>query len=240
MCKDFPYIRQETRNLIDKPEDIEIEFKESCRGIDQDLLVSFANSRGGTIIAGVVDKQGNNGRQYGEIVGCSGSFDDIRLAIQNKSNDCNPPIEVKVYREYDGNNYIYRIDVEECSRKPCCTGSGKYIIRKDGQKQPILPDQISTIILQREASKFIKQLQDAGDKFVKDLKIGQENLSDQINRVDNIAKRAYYTSKKAKDIVINAESLADEAMIISDETHSRLDELYSLLKKMKEMFNKKA
>jgi len=229
MSNDFPNIREETQKLIDNPENMEIEFKESWNAVDQDVLVSFANSKGGTVLIGVEEKHDDDGRQYGNIIGCSGSFDRIRLGIQDRANNCHPPVEIEVSREYGGTNYIYRVDIQESSKKPCCTGSGKYITRKDGQKQAILPDEMSTVILQKEANEFISRLQEAGTRFIEDLKVGQVSLSEQIKEVDDVAWRAHFASERANEAAINASSLAEEAMLFGDESLGTLHEINRLI-----------
>lgn len=218
MSSDYPSLRPETRTLIENPESIDVEYKESIDGLDQRDLVSFANADGGTILVGVREEKDASGRQYGVIVGYEGSYDRHRGVIQSRANECHPPIEVEIAREFNGIHHIYRVDIKITSKKPCCTGGGSYSIRQNGQNKPIYPEQLTTMILEREALNFITQLQEAGSKFVSDLKVGQEKLLEQIDYVEYIANQAH-------DAAISATEASQEAMIFGDEAVGTLLEM---------------
>ena len=55
--------------MIRGEEGIAVEYKRSVGAVEQDDLAALANANGGTIIVGVPEKR-EQGRQYGEIVGC--------------------------------------------------------------------------------------------------------------------------------------------------------------------------
>jgi len=211
MSEDFTELRDETKNMIDGHETRDVEFKESLNGINSETFVAFANAKGGTILLGVREETDQNGMQRGRIIGCQGSFDDIRLAIQSKANSCRPNIQVHVARELDGTNYIYRIDIDEAQDKPCCTGGGRYCMRDSGSTRSIFPEEITAIVLEKESDKFIKQLQDAADKFVESLKNGQEALAKQIESVDEIVKKSLKAVEQATIAAEEAARSAEEA-----------------------------
>lgn len=54
-----------TRRRIKEPEGVDADFKETPKSIKAEDLVSFANSRGGTIFVGVKENTGEDGRQCG-------------------------------------------------------------------------------------------------------------------------------------------------------------------------------
>ena len=214
MQDDFSELRPETRRMIEGHETGDVEFKENYRRIEPDDLISFANALGGTILVGVREEKDSSGMQYGTIVGCPGSFDDIRNFIQNKARSCRPQINVNISREDCDSNVIYRVDVEEALNKPCCTDKGTYLIRQNGRKTAIYPEQMTLLILEKEARKFITQLQDAGTKFV-------EKLSKQIQIVEKLTNEAIEVARTAQFAAEDAKSAAEDAAGFAEETSEK-------------------
>lgn len=229
MPGDYSEIRPETQNMIENPETVSVEYKQNLNHVQQRELVAFANARGGTILIGVKQESDASGRQYGVIVGFPGDYDRTRGAIQSRANECHPPIEVDISREYDGMNFIYRIDISEASEKPCCTGGGSYSIRLEGEIKPILPTQMKMMIIEREVNEFARRLEEAGTRFIETLKIGQEALSDQLDGVDQVANSTLYAAKLAQEAAFEAGGAAQEAMLFADEASGSLDEVRRIL-----------
>lgn len=211
MRVDYPEIRPETRALLENPETREIEYKQSIAGLDASDMVAFANANGGTILIGVQEIEDESGRQRGEIVGQRGSFDDNRNAMNSMASSCRPPLNITIVREQDGDKFIYRVDIEKHSSGLCCTSGGRYVRREDGSKKAIDPTTITAIVLEKESTKFIQQLEESGRAFVEELSSGQESLNIQIREVQLAAQTAIEAAERAEYAARMAESAAHEA-----------------------------
>ena len=63
------YLPVATKQLLSRPEGLEVDFKRDAEAVKQDDLVAFANSGGGVILVGVDESKGRNGVQKGIVVG---------------------------------------------------------------------------------------------------------------------------------------------------------------------------
>jgi predicted HTH transcriptional regulator len=189
MTADLDSLQEDTKNMLDNPETIDVEYKESFNGMNADDLVAFANAKGGTILIGVKD-----------------TTDEYKAA------NCSPPIKVVVTRERNEKGSIFRIDIKEAQVKPCCTRSGRYTIRESGRKRGITPIEMSALILEREASVFISRLQNAGQEFVTILKKGQDEIAENITALKQITKSTREISITAVGVAAAAKKTVDEIM----------------------------
>lgn len=144
-------LSKETKRLMNKEEDIEVEYK---REIPSDLgksLVSFANSKyGGFILIGVEETTDKHGRQRGQLYQGRGIrlSDENKTKIQNILSDCRDNLPAQVIEEEKQNGYgIYKIKTPPRTDKLYCTGGGTYVIRINGRSQAISPALMRRIIM---------------------------------------------------------------------------------------------
>lgn len=147
-----------TRKLLAGSEGIEVDFKRDAESVKQDDLVAFANSGGGTILAGVDEVKGQNGVQRGKVVGCDVS-DRERNKIVSRASQCRPAIAARVTVETHGKLSIFRIDIPKGGLH--CTPNGTYKIRRDGQTDIIDPSAMAQIIVELERKRILYYLRSA-------------------------------------------------------------------------------
>lgn len=147
-------ISRRSRTLLSRSEGPDVDFKRDIRGVHSEDLVAFANIReGGAILVGVEEISGPRGAQRGRIVGC-GIGDQERLQVLNKAQECIPPIAVEVHVENISAKPFMRIEVPPSGSRPHCTSGGVYKVRADGRIRPMRPDDIMSVLLEREAESF--------------------------------------------------------------------------------------
>jgi len=173
-----------TRKLLAGSEGFEADFKRDAESIKQDDLVAFANSGGGTILAGVDEVKGKNGIQKGKVVGCDVS-DRERNKIVSRANGCRPVIAVKVSVETQGRYSIFRIDIPKGGLH--CTSNGTYKIRRDGQTDIIDPSAMAHIIVELERKKIVEYLRSAVRPEIEVVQSEvEEKYNDAIAEIDEL------------------------------------------------------
>ncbi len=173
-----------TSKLLSRSEGLEVDFKRDAESIKQDDLVAFANSGGGTILAGVDEVKGKNGVQKGKVVGCDVS-DRERNKIVSRANGCRPVIAVKVSVETQGKYSIFRIDIPKGGLH--CTSNGTYKIRRDGQTDIIDPSAMAHIIVELERKKIVEYLRSAVRPEIEDVQSEiEEKYNDAIAEIDEL------------------------------------------------------
>jgi predicted HTH transcriptional regulator len=173
-----------TRKLLAGSEGFEADFKRDAESIKQDDLVAFANSGGGTILAGVDEVKGKNGIQKGKVVGCDVS-DRERNKIVSRANGCRPVIAVKVSVETQGKFSIFRIDIPKGGLH--CTSNGTYKIRRDGQTDIIDPSAMAHIIVELERNKIVQYLRSAVRPEIEDVQSEiEEKYNEAISEIDEL------------------------------------------------------
>lgn len=181
-------------------EGFEADFKRDAESIKQDDLVAFANSGGGTILAGVDEVKGKNGVQKGKVVGCDVS-DRERNKIVSRANGCRPVIAVKVSVETQGKYSIFRIDIPKGGLH--YTSNGTYKIRRDGQTDIIDPSAMAHIIVELERNKIVQYLRSAVRPEMEDVKSEIEDkyneaiseIEDLRSQLDDIDSRDDYNER---------------------------------------------
>jgi ATP-dependent DNA helicase RecG len=103
---------KELELILDEGEGFRIEFKESLKNIDKEI-VAFANSSGGRIFIGIGDDN---------IVTGINITNKLKSQVQDMANNCQPPVDVLI--EEFGNILI--INVLEIVDKPCKCSAGFY------------------------------------------------------------------------------------------------------------------
>lgn len=103
---------KELELILDEGEGFRIEFKESLKSIDKEI-VAFANSSGGRIFIGIGDDN---------VVTGINITNKLKSQVQDMANNCQPPVDVLM--EEFGN--ILVINVRESVDKPCKCSAGFY------------------------------------------------------------------------------------------------------------------
>ena len=144
-------LSEETKRLMKKEEDIEVEYKREISSGLAKSLVSFANSKyGGFILIGVEETIDKCGRQRGQLHEGRGIklSDENKTKIQNILVSCRDNLPAEVIEEEKQNGYgIYKIKTPPRTDKLYCTGGGRYVIRINGRSQEISPSLMRRIIM---------------------------------------------------------------------------------------------
>ena len=142
-------LSERTKRLLAGGEGIETEYKTKITQEFNEILVAFANSKGGVCLFGVEDDKDGEGRHIGKVVGIELS-DRMRGKIQSRADQTIDKIDITIETEYDdGGNGIYIVTIDEGNNKPYCTGGGRYLVRRDGQNCSISPNMMERIIADR-------------------------------------------------------------------------------------------
>ncbi|MCJ7481371.1 MAG: ATP-binding protein [Thermodesulfovibrionales bacterium] len=142
-------LSERTKWLLAGGEGTEIEYKTKITQEFNEILVAFANNKGGVCLFGVEDDKNKEGRHIGKVVGIEIS-DRMRGRIQSRADQTIDKIDITIETEYDDKgNGIYIVTVLEGKNKPYCTGGGRYLIRRDGQNCSISPNMMERIIEHR-------------------------------------------------------------------------------------------
>lgn len=213
MITEFEALTQRTKELLQKSEGIDVEFKRDIEGLKQDVIVSFANSKyGGEVLIGVLEIEALDGTQKGKVYGCKVG-DKIKTSIQNLANQTIPPIPILIFTENLATKTpIIRVKIESGRDKPYCTASGVYCTRTDGAKRLLHPDELLDIFLEKESKKFFEKFNDVTlklnrridevtltlDKIDKRLVKKVDNAIDDINRLSKKIEKSSIRLKKRK------------------------------------------
>jgi predicted HTH transcriptional regulator len=153
----------------------------------------------------------------GKIVGCKVD-DKTRMAIVSKALDCKPPIDVKIQIENSKTKKpILRIDIPEGVDKPYSTPSGTYKIRSEGRNVGIDPSLMKAMILQSETEEFVNRFRHAAEDVLSELRSVQTLLSEQIERVNQVAEVARDTAARAEQAANEATQAAMEASAAAED-----------------------
>lgn len=193
--------------LINKPEGVDVDFKAQLQGLSSEDLVAFANSpTGGAILIGVSEEVMPDGSQRGNVTGCL-IGDGEKLSILNKASQCIPAIDIEIFFEKAEDVTFIRIEIPTGSRKPYCTAKGTYKIRGDGRNLPLTPERLLAIFLTEEGESFLRKFRTATELL-------DEDLQNILQRTSELDTKLEHTFDRAD----NASALADDAMMLSDET----------------------
>jgi hypothetical protein len=152
--KQYSGISKRARTLLKSGETREVDYKENTRGLHAEDLVAFANSpSGGAILLGVEEFTNEDGAQEGRAIGCLVD-DDARLQVLSKALSCSPAIEIELYIENLSSTPFLRVEIPSESHKPYATSSGTYKIREDSRNNPLMPEALLKMFLEREGSEF--------------------------------------------------------------------------------------
>jgi ATP-dependent DNA helicase RecG len=131
--------KKELDFILQEGEGFKIEFKESMKHLDKEI-VALANASGGRIFAGVDDD--------GKIKGIK-ITNELKSQVQDIANNCDPLINIKLSVFND----VLIINVPESSDKPHKCSSGFYL-RKGANSQKMKREEIVDFIFSQGKRKF--------------------------------------------------------------------------------------
>lgn len=211
-------ITQRTRQLLNKAEGYDVEFKRNSQNLKGEDFVAFANSpRGGTILIGVDEGTDENGQQIGVVVGCSVG-DETRLAINSKCNSCSPPVPIDIIIENENRNPFLRVEIASGGGKPYCTSGGKYTVRNDNQNVGLKPQELLKIYVAEEYSDFLEKFQTA----TKDLEAEFVDSSNEI--LTGFYNTIFKLSSELEEIESSVDNSIDRISDKLDETESKISD----------------
>ena len=208
-------LRAGTRRIIAGQEGLDVEFKQSLAAVESQDLVAFANADGGIILVGVAEDSGTHGQQQGRIVGCTVG-DRERNSIVSRANACHPPVQLNITVENTNARPILRIDIPAGSRKPHCTSGGSYKIRRDGQKAPLLPEELEMLILRREEETFLLRFAGAAEAIRAEMQRVERTLSEAIQSAESTAEAALAAAQDASHAAEQAAAAAEDAVAAAE------------------------
>jgi len=174
----FKSVTSRSKYLLGKPEDFDVDFKESLAGLGAEDLVAFANSlTGGAILLGVREILRPDGLQGSEIIGCEVG-DRNKLAIANKAESCIPAVLIDIFIENTNGMPFFRIEIPPSERSPHCTGGGKYVTRGDGRMKTIAPSELLLLFLMKEEENFLTRFKDATSSIEMSIDDIKDRLAD--------------------------------------------------------------
>lgn len=203
--QEFKTIRKSTQRMLDKSEGRDVDFKRTFKKIDSEEFVAFANSlEGGVLLLGVDETIDNQGKQRGQLVGCKVS-DEAKRIILDKALNCVPPIDVFITVENTNHNPFFRIDIPSGKHKPYCTSSGKYTIREDGRKRPLMPNELLEIFLREQQYQFASKFQEAAEPLLRNIGVNNENLQNNISAILDAVLRRFIGVERVPEQIEQSE-----------------------------------
>ncbi len=231
--KIYSGLSERAKNLLNREEGGDMDFKRSVSSFKSDDIVAFANSKsGGTLLLGVDEITDDRGRQIGKIVGCKIS-DEAKMTILNRANSCIPSIDLEIYIENDDDVPFYRVEIPSGKNKPYCTSGGTYKIRDDGQNKTLDPSSLLELFLHQESNTFVQRFQSATSELDNILKVTHNLVHNQRKDIetdlDKLKKYLYSISEMAK----TAEHITQNAHFFSEENYKLLLELKQEIESLK-------
>ena len=217
MKKDvYMSVSRKTKALLNRQEGLDVDFKMTVKGLESTDLVAFANSeRGGTILLGVGEAEGEHSIQKGRIIGCPVG-DKERLYILSKAESCVPPVDLNLIIENFARKPFYRIEIPSGKDKPYCTAAGTYKIRGDGRTNTLLPGRLLSLFVEKQSEIFFQRFREATKELGKTMQstntVFQGEMQEVFSKIMNIE---YFVERRLDNIlegVENAESLSIESM----------------------------
>ncbi len=234
--KDYKGITENTKQLLNRGEDKYVDYKDRLKGLDAEDLVAFANStNGGVILIGVKEVKNEKGMQIGVPCGCQ-IGDDYKLQIISKALSCSPPVQIIISVENLSDKPFYKIEIPSSSTKPHSTNSGTYKIREDGRNNPLLPEQLLKLFLDRESEEFKSRFSNATTQLEIKMKetlslIGdlESAISSKIEDISSNVGLAEYEAENAKSKINVVEGIVESIDSKMDHTQARLKEIFKHL-----------
>ncbi|HHV63762.1 MAG TPA: ATP-binding protein [Peptococcaceae bacterium] len=224
-------ISRRAKALLQRQEGLDVEFKQTVKGVEATDLVAFANSaKGGAILVGVSESEEEGSMQKGKIIGCPVG-DKEKLYILSKSESCVPPVEVNIIIENYARKPFFRIEIPSGKEKPYCTAGGTYKIRGDGRTNILLPGRLLSLFIEKQSEIFFNRFREATKELGKNMLNSnsalQEEMQDLLKKILNME---YTVETRLEDI----QEGVDYAEAISTETACYFDSLFVSFTKLKE------
>lgn len=232
----FQSISKRAHLLLTSGETKDVDYKENVRGLHADDLVAFANSTaGGAILIGVRESKSPTGKQKGEPIGHP-ITDEARLQIMSKALSCSPPINIEIIAENLAHKPFYRIEVPGSGRRPYSTSSGTYKIREYGRNNPLLPEQLLAIFLEREADEFRNRFAAATEALesrMSDTLALVSQIEDIVSRkIQEIGNQLGWAEYKAGDAVDTIEAVQAQVNGLAREMSKQARRIRAVVKKL--------
>lgn len=216
-------ISQRARKLLASGENSDVDYKRDVGGLHPEDLAAFANSpKGGAIMVGVREARSSDGSQRGEIVGHP-IDDGTRLKIIQKAQYCSPPVHVEIHIENGASKPFLRIEVPSGTQKPYSTADGTYKIRGDGRNNPLLPEQLLKLFLEREGMEFAKRFTEATAEL-------DEQMYRAVQAAESVEDVVHQKLGEISDLLGWAESKAGETANVTKAVSEQVDSLYHYTK----------
>jgi hypothetical protein len=204
----FSTLSRRARSLLASGESRDVDYKENARGLHSEDLVAFANSpTGGAILLGVQEFTNTGGTQEGRAVGCAVD-DDAKLQVLSKALSCSPAVEIELFVENLATMPFLRIEIPSGGHKPYATSSGTYKIREDSRNNPLLPEALLRMFLEREGSEFRRRFSEATSGLTSRMQEASAavealgaTVSDKIEEIGSSLGWAEYKAGEAADTI---------------------------------------
>ncbi|HXN89563.1 MAG TPA: RNA-binding domain-containing protein [Methylocella sp.] len=236
MPSQYKGISKSAKGLLASGESKFVDYKEKVKGFHAEDLVAFANSNeGGAILIGVREATTSTGVQIGEPIGHPVD-DDTRLQILGKALSCSPPVQIEIVVENLGSKPFYRIEIPSGSHKPYATNSGTYKIREDGRNNPLHPEQLLKMFLEREGEEFSRRFTEATsrlDERMANALSSVENLEDVISsKIEEIGSTLGWAEFKTSDAADTIETVQSQVASLVREARKQTQRLRAIVRKV--------
>jgi hypothetical protein len=236
MLPSYKRMSERAKHLLSSGETKFVDYKVNVKGLHADDFVAFANSSmGGAILIGVRERTTRDGKQIGEPVGHPVD-DESRLQIMNKALSCIPPVQIEIVVENLGSKAFYRIEVPSGTHKPYATNSGTYKIREDGRNNPLHPEPLLKMFLEREGDEFRKRFAEATSRLDESMN-GALNTVGRLehaisSKIDEIGNSLGWAEYKAGDSADTIEVVERNVALLLRETQDLTQRLRAVVRKI--------
>jgi len=219
--KQYARISRRAKFLLKSGERREVDYKENLKGLHAEDLVAFANSaNGGAILIGVEEFTSTAGIQQGRPIGCHVD-DDARLQVLSKALSCSPAVEIELFTENVSGTPFLRIEIPSGSHKPYATSSGTYKVREDSRNNPLLPEALLKLFLDREGSQFRTRFSEATgllETRMQEALAAVKTLEDAVaKKIEQIGSSLGWAEYRAGDAADTIESVQSQVVALANE-----------------------
>ena len=231
----YKRISKRSRDLLASGEGKYVDYKESVKGIHADDFVAFANSKeGGALLIGVEEITTTKGVQIGRPIGCAVD-DKSRLQIMGKALSCSPAVQIELFIENTESKPFFRVEISSGAHKPYSTSNGTYKIREDGRNNPILPEALLKMFLDREGEEFRSRFSEATGELER--RMGEASATvdglEQVisSKIEEIGRTLGWAEYKTDDAADTIDTVNAKVSNISNEQEKQSQRIKALLEK---------
>jgi predicted HTH transcriptional regulator len=234
-AKQFSRLSRRAKSLLKSGETRHVDYKENLKGPHAEDLVAFANSEhGGAVLVGVEEFTSTAGTQEGRPIGCPVD-DDARLQVLSKALSCSPAVEIELFIENLSATPFLRIEIPSGSHKPYATSSGTYKIREDSRNNPLLPEALLKLFLEREGAEFRTRFSEATgtletrmQEALAAVNILEGAIAEKIEDIGNSLGWAEYKAGDAADTIDTVQS---QVMALANEQKKQAKRIKAIILK---------